>query len=239
MTKVTNKDINIENNTFFKNDQSEPISEKMVIASNIAFFRKKLGISQTELAKKLQYSNKNISKWELGETTPDIFTLKKLAEIFGVTVDTLTSPLLHENLNAIKTKSAVPFRWKLYMLLLANAIFFLLTCIAWFILKTLDVTTFNINYLFLYILPAVDMSVFVFLCCIRKKVDVVTLSLFGWLMVLCFYFSFSYAANIGYVFIIAVGWQVFAPILAKLINSGKIIRFNRLILKKLNKKTDK
>ncbi len=210
--------------------------DKMVLAGNIAFFRKRLGLSQTQLANKLQYSNKNISKWEQGETTPDIFTLKKLSAIFGVSVDTLLSPLSNENLTAIKTKSAVPFRWKLYMLLLADAIFFLLACITWFILKAVDVKSFPINYLFIYILPAIDVSVFVFLCCIRKKVDVISLSLFGWLMVICFFVSFIHTTNIGYVFIIAVGWQVFAPILAKLINSGAIIRFNKRILNK-NKKS--
>ncbi len=239
MTQINQTDKTVDNNTNSDNNNFEHTSNRMVLAGNIAFFRKKMGLSQTALANKLQYSNKNISKWEQGETTPDVFTLKRLAEIFGISTDTLLSPLSNENINAIKTKSAVPLRWKMYMLLLANAIFFLLICITWFVLKAVDVKNFQVNLLFVYMLPVIDISVFIFLCCIRKRVDIITLSLFGWLTVICFYVSFINYAYIGYVFIIAVGWQVFAPILAKLINSGKIIKFNKLILKKLNsKKTD-
>ena len=99
-------------------------AEKKIIAKNIAFFRKKINMTQTELAKKLQYSNKNISKWELGETTPDVFTLKKLAVIFGTTVDTLINPITDDNIKAIQTKSIVPTRWKVYMLMLVISIVF-------------------------------------------------------------------------------------------------------------------
>lgn len=238
MTKTQNNQNNIipEN----KDNIEISLSEKEILASNIAFFRKKMNLSQTELADLLQYSNKNISKWEQAETTPDIFTLKKLADIFGVSIDTLLSPLSNENKDAIKSKNAVPFRWKLYMLLLANAIFFLCVCVAWFVLKTVNCENFSANLLFIYMLPVIDTSVFIFICCVRKKVDIISLSLFGWLMVVCFYVTFLSNPLIGYVFIIAVGWQVFAPILATLINSGKIIKFNKLILKiATNKKSEK
>lgn len=212
------------------------VNERETLAHNISFFRKKLGISQTELAKRLQYSNKNISKWELGETTPDVFTLKKLANIFGVSVDTLVSPIADETKTAIKLKNSVPLRWKIYMLLLSNAIFFLIVCIAFFVLKSAGIDKyFNISYLFVFMLPVMDLSVFIFLCCIRKKVDPITLSLFGWLLTICFYISFINAKNIAYIFLIAAGFQVLVPFFAGLINSGKIIKINRIFLKILKK----
>lgn len=210
-------------------------NEKDILAQNITYFRKKLNISQTELAKRIQYSNKNISKWECGETTPDVFTLKKLAEIFGVSVDTLLSPISNDTKNVIETKKPVPLRWKIYMLLLSNAIFFLLACVAFFVLKLLNVTSFNIAFLFVYILPVMDISVFIFLCCVHKKVDWISLSLFGWLLIICFFISFIKAENIAYIFIVAVGWQVIAPIFAMLINSGKMIKFNKILVKILKK----
>lgn len=46
-------------------------------------------MTQIELADKLNYSDKAVSKWERGESVPDIGVLKNLADMFGVTVDYL------------------------------------------------------------------------------------------------------------------------------------------------------
>ena len=59
---------------------------KNIVANNIANFRKTHGLTQAELAEKLNYSDKSISKWERAEGFPDIFTLKELADFFGVKV---------------------------------------------------------------------------------------------------------------------------------------------------------
>lgn len=60
-----------------------------VLASNIIELRTKAGMTQLELAEKLNYSDKSVSKWERAESTPDVFVLKNMADIFGVTVDYL------------------------------------------------------------------------------------------------------------------------------------------------------
>lgn len=62
---------------------------KNQIGMNISLFRKRLGLTQAGLAKKLNYSDKAISKWERGESVPDVLTLVDLAQVFGVTVDDL------------------------------------------------------------------------------------------------------------------------------------------------------
>lgn len=49
--------------------------------------RKALGLTQQELAEKLQITNKAVSKWETGDGMPDIQILKLLAKELGVTVD--------------------------------------------------------------------------------------------------------------------------------------------------------
>ena len=66
---------------------------KNVVAKNIVYYRKKLNMTQLELAEKLDYSDKAISKWERAEAIPDITVLKKLADIFGITVDDLLNQL--------------------------------------------------------------------------------------------------------------------------------------------------
>ena len=61
------------------------------VAKNIAAYRKRAGLTQSELAEKLCYSDKSVSKWERAEGMPDTETLVAMAEIFGVTINELIS----------------------------------------------------------------------------------------------------------------------------------------------------
>lgn len=65
---------------------------KLVTAGNLIQLRTSRGMTQAELGAKLNYSDKTISKWERGEAIPDAYVLTQLAELFGVTVDSLLSP---------------------------------------------------------------------------------------------------------------------------------------------------
>ena len=62
---------------------------KYQLGCNIAANRKRCGLTQARLAEQLNYSDKAVSKWERGESMPDVLTLVQLAEQFGVTVDEL------------------------------------------------------------------------------------------------------------------------------------------------------
>lgn len=62
---------------------------KQSIGINITLLRKRLGMTQAELAGRLSYSDKAVSKWERGESVPDVITLAHIAEEFGVTVNDL------------------------------------------------------------------------------------------------------------------------------------------------------
>lgn len=64
---------------------------KQVIASNLIELRTNAGMKQAELAEKINYSDKSVSKWERGEAVPDVAVLKSIADIFGVTLDYLVS----------------------------------------------------------------------------------------------------------------------------------------------------
>ena len=57
---------------------------KEIIAKNLVALRKSRKYTQKELAQKLNYSDKAISRWEHAETLPDIETLCKLCDIYGV-----------------------------------------------------------------------------------------------------------------------------------------------------------
>ena len=62
---------------------------KIKIAENIKFYRKQLGLTQEQLAEKLQGKKSLVSNYENGHSTPNIETLCKLAEIFDITLDEL------------------------------------------------------------------------------------------------------------------------------------------------------
>ena len=62
---------------------------KLQIGANIALFRKRAELTQAGLGAKLNYSDKAVSKWERGESIPDVLTLVALAELFGVSVNDL------------------------------------------------------------------------------------------------------------------------------------------------------
>ncbi len=64
---------------------------KIIFASNLIKLRIGAGMTQAELGEKLHYSDKSVSKWERGESVPDVFVLKSIAELFGVSVDYLIS----------------------------------------------------------------------------------------------------------------------------------------------------
>lgn len=64
---------------------------KAMLGINIASYRKQQGLTQAGLAEKLNYSDKAVSKWERGESMPDVLTLLQLSELFGVKVDDLLS----------------------------------------------------------------------------------------------------------------------------------------------------
>lgn len=79
----------------------------LIIAKNISELRKKQGLTQLELAEKLNYSDKAVSKWERGESIPDVAVLKELADLFGVTLDYLVEKehrVIPELKATIKTK---------------------------------------------------------------------------------------------------------------------------------------
>lgn len=62
---------------------------KQTIADNITALRQSRKMTQIELAEKLNYSDKAVSKWERGESLPDVLVLKTIADLFGVSLDYL------------------------------------------------------------------------------------------------------------------------------------------------------
>lgn len=63
--------------------------ESLKLYDTISFYRKKSGLTQEELAKKLGVTNQSVSKWESAQCCPDIGLLPMLADIFEISIDEL------------------------------------------------------------------------------------------------------------------------------------------------------
>lgn len=63
---------------------------RKIIGNNLAELRKRRGLTQIELAEKFNYTDRAVSKWENGDTLPDVEILYNLCEFYGVSLDYLT-----------------------------------------------------------------------------------------------------------------------------------------------------
>ena len=78
---------------------------KAIVAKNIAQLRSARGMTQSQLAEYLNYSDKAVSKWERGESLPDVAVLTRIADLFQVPLDYLVRrehPSLEEAAEAEK-----------------------------------------------------------------------------------------------------------------------------------------
>ena len=70
----------------------------MSCSKRLKISRKEKGISQEQLAEKLNVSRQSVAKWEAGESSPDLEKCKQLADIFGVSLDDLANYEPEENM---------------------------------------------------------------------------------------------------------------------------------------------
>ena len=87
------------------NQGSEEGMRKQTLGHMIAVLRKEKGMTQLELAEKMGVTDKAVSKWERDLSFPDVSSIPKLAEIFGVSVDELMQ--VKADTNNDKTNSSV------------------------------------------------------------------------------------------------------------------------------------
>ena len=87
-----------------------PVLEQ-IVADNLTEFRKQKKWTQAELAEMLHYSDKSVSKWERGASLPDLKVMMRLAELFEVSLEDLTTENAARNrAHMSQSKSIFPFR---------------------------------------------------------------------------------------------------------------------------------
>lgn len=136
---------------------------KYQIGANIAAYRKQAGLTQAGLAEKLNYSDKAVSKWERGESIPDVLTLMQLAEQFGITVnDLLTDPnalpgnpgTLEKAMTQVSEKALKRKANKNVILALSSTLVWFVALLAFVILSSFDFLERYSCLLFFVAIPA-------------------------------------------------------------------------------------
>lgn len=121
---------------------------KARIGANIAYYRKQAGLTQAGLGEKMNYSDKAVSKWERGESIPDVLTLMQLASLFEITVDALLGDVnaLPENpstleraMNQVSEKALKRKANKNIILALTTTLVWFVALLAFVVLSTLDI----------------------------------------------------------------------------------------------------
>ncbi len=95
-----------------------------VLAKNIALFRKQAKLTQAELAEKLNFSDKSVSKWERGDGIPDLVVLLQMCEIFGVSI----SDMINEKVKKVTPKREIKRNHMLISLMSVVGVWLLATC---------------------------------------------------------------------------------------------------------------
>ena len=85
-----------------------------IISSNIVALRKNSNMTQMDLSKKINYSDKAVSRWEKGEVLPDVETLQQLSKIFGVSLTYMFER--HDDVKTPERKKSLHNELALHML---------------------------------------------------------------------------------------------------------------------------
>lgn len=167
---------------------------KLQIGTNIATFRKRAGLTQAGLAEKLNYSDKAVSKWERGESIPDVLTLMQLAEQFEVTVnDLLKDPnQLPEETGIVQQAMEQVVKKTLKRKANKNIILALSSILVWFVALFIYVvvSSFDVPYSWLAFLVAIPSNAIVLLSLrsawhdFRWNRALISIIMWGWLLVI-------------------------------------------------------
>ena len=136
-----------------------------IISKNIADFRKAQNMTQGELAEKINFSDKSISKWERGEAIPDVSVLISMSEIFGVSLDELVSD--HSE-RIVEARSQLSKRNKFLIAIMSAGLAWLVGTLIFAILKVFFPVIENSWLCFIYAVP-VSMIVFLVFSCLWCK----------------------------------------------------------------------
>lgn len=182
---------------------------KNIVAKNITELRNRNNMTQMELAEKLNYSDKTISKWERAESSPDISVLVEIADLFGVTLDYLVG--LEKAEDTVDERKVENKRYNRRIIsYIAESAGWIIAIFA-FIITTLIIkeTTFQWLY-FIYALPVVIIVKLVLNSIwFNPRHNYLIISALMWSVLAAIHITFLYfAVDVSLIYIMGIAGQV-------------------------------
>ncbi|MDE6410970.1 MAG: helix-turn-helix domain-containing protein [Clostridia bacterium] len=171
-----------------------------IIGKNITRLRKTANMTQLELAEKLSYSDKSVSKWEQGNGIPDVRILMQIAELFGVTLD----DLVHEQ----REHKLMPKTLRIIrrtVIITCSALLVWLVAVVAFVLIRILAPSLDYSWLaFVYAVPVSFVVVLVFACVWKYKwLRTLSVSVIIWTTLGCVYLTvYACAGLIDYMWLL-------------------------------------
>ena len=161
-----------------------------IIAKNLISLRLAAQLTQAEVASRLSYSDKAVSKWERAESIPDVAVLKAVADMYGVTVDYLLAEHETDEVTPAPEQEVLPRRMSrnqtLITLISVFGVWFLAVS-AFAVCFSLDIFAWQ---LFLWALPVSSLVALILVCIWGSRRSCFTfISLFLWSLAAAIFFS--------------------------------------------------
>ena len=182
---------------------------KSIIAKNISDLRVSNGMTQLELAEKLNYSDKSVSKWERAESTPDISVLIEISKLFGVSLEYLVNAehpqeyVQEEQLEETKYNRRV-------ISYISESVGWIVAVIA-FIITTLVLKKMSFQFLyFVYALPTVLIVKLVFNSIwFNPRHNYLIISVLMWSLLSAIHITFLFfSVNVALIYLLGVAGQI-------------------------------
>lgn len=174
---------------------------RITIGKNLASLRKAKKLTQIELAEKMNYSDKAVSKWEQGATMPDIETLVELCNFYGVTLDYLVDDKNIENPTLDPSKEKTIFVNRIIITCLLVSIVWMAATIIFVYPIIFAGAKTSYWQIFVWAVPATCLvTLFAnFIYFKRHKVTTfVSMTIFVWSLLTSLFLHFSTNSSIGY-----------------------------------------
>ncbi len=182
---------------------------KHIVAKNITELRLLNNMTQMELAEKINYSDKTISKWERAESSPDISVLVQLADLFGVSLDYLVrSENIEETVKAHKQKE-VKYNRRVICYISESVVWFV--AIFAFIITSLITSRATFQWLyFVYALPIVLIIRLIFNSIwFNPRRNYFIISALIWSILSAIHITFlHFGLNVSLIFLLGVAGQI-------------------------------
>ena len=182
---------------------------KSIIARNIAQLRAAAGWTQLDLAQKLHYSDKAVSKWERAESVPEIGTLISIAELFEVPLDSLVRAEYKPQINSPEPAR----RKKQNRAIIAGMSVLLVWLIALSVYVFSQIIPGEARYSWLAFIYAVTLSIIVWLVFnaiwFNRRINYLIISLLMWSCLFSLHITFlPFGYNIWLIYMLGIPGQI-------------------------------